>query len=139
MLFRSKNGLLTNSGEINIINKNKLNAGEYFEYQGRTYKVDKGYSSLTGKGATPIFHNWNGTVPGPYGKEVNAILKAGTEGVYQNDYIASLKQQSSSNGSVINVGGMTLNFTQLPDNPRQFGRDLMDGLKSGNNNRLVYS
>ena len=140
--YQNKDKTLTEIGMRQIIEDNQLVKGEYFQYGNKKYLVNVGYDAKLRYGkaaATPVFHNWNGTVPGPYGKEVNAILKAGTEGVYQNDYIASLKQQSSSNGSVINVGGMTLNFTQLPDNPRQFGRDLMDGLKSGNNNRLVYS
>ena len=40
-------------------------------------------------------HSWNGTVPGPYGKEVSAVLKAGTEGVYQSGYIKSLQNQGN--------------------------------------------
>ncbi len=46
---------------------------------------------------SPKFHNWNGTVPGPYNQEISATLKAGTEGVYQNNYISSLKEKAQGN------------------------------------------
>ncbi len=55
-------------------------------------------------------HTWNGPVPGPYGSEVAATLKAGTEGVYQTRYINSLQKESGSdcnyyiNVSVTNPG-----------------------------------
>ena len=49
-------------------------------------------------------HTWNGPVPGPYGKEVAATLKAGTEGVYQTQYINSLQKDSAMAGdSVYNI------------------------------------
>lgn len=51
----------------------------------------------------PKFHNLNGPVPGPYGKEVSAILKAGAEGVYQEPYIESLKNnQNATMGNTYN-------------------------------------
>ena len=80
-------------------------------------------------------HSWNGQVPGPYGKEVGALLKAGTEGVYQNDYIKSLQQNT---GDTISVGGITLNFNELPKDPKQFGNQLMQGIKQGRG-RLIQS
>ena len=57
----------------------------------------EGVPGLAKGGYIGKMHSWNGTVPGPYGKEVNAVLKAGTEGVYQNDYIRSLQNQSIGN------------------------------------------
>ena len=51
----------------------------------------------------PKFHNWNGVVPGQYGQELNAVLKSGTEGVYQNEYIAGLKNAASGNSSTSNA------------------------------------
>jgi TP901 family phage tail tape measure protein len=51
----------------------------------------------------PKFHNWNGVVPGQYGQELNAVLKSGTEGVYQNEYIAGLKNAASGNTSTSNA------------------------------------
>jgi TP901 family phage tail tape measure protein len=54
-------------------------------------------------GMVPKFHNWNGVVPGQYGQELNAVLKSGTEGVYQNEYIAGLKNAASGNSSTSNA------------------------------------
>jgi len=60
----------------------------------------------------PKFHNWNGPVPGTYGQELPAMLRSGTEGVYQEGYINDLKQAASSTmnsaSSVYNVT-MTIN------------------------------
>ena len=48
-------------------------------------------------------HNWNGQVPGPYGKEVNATLKAGTEGVYQQKYINTLKNGTMEGNKIYHI------------------------------------
>ena len=64
----------------------------------------------------PKFHNWNGPVPGSFGQELPAILKSGTEGVYQEGYINDLKQAASSttnsDSTVVNV---TLNVNGAGD------------------------
>jgi hypothetical protein len=79
--------------------------------------------SLGLKDFWPRFHDWNGTVPGPYGQEVGAILKAGTEGVYQSSYINSLRNgtmnPTTSNSKVINVGSVKMEFTEPVTNGRQ--------------------
>ena len=63
----------------------------------------------------PKFHTLNGPVPGPYGKEVSAILKAGTEGVYQEPYIKSLKNnQNGTMGNVFNFSN-TVNAAEGQD------------------------
>ena len=65
--------------------------------------------------AMPKFHNLNGPVPGPYGQEVSAILKAGTEGVYQEPYINSLKNnQNGTMGNVFNFSS-TVNAAEGQD------------------------
>jgi TP901 family phage tail tape measure protein len=69
------------------------------------------------------FHDWNGMVPGPYGQEVGAVLKAGTEGVYQSSYINALRNGTmnspASNSKVINVGSVKMEFTEPVTNGRQ--------------------
>jgi hypothetical protein len=79
--------------------------------------------SLGLKDFWPRFHDWNGAVPGPYGQEVGAILKAGTEGVYQSSYINSLRNgtmnPTTSNSKVINVGSVKMEFTEPVTNGRQ--------------------
>ena len=63
----------------------------------------------------PKYHNLNGPVPGPYGKEVSAILKAGTEGVYQEPYIQALKNnQNGTMGNVFNFSN-TVNAAEGQD------------------------
>jgi TP901 family phage tail tape measure protein len=60
----------------------------------------------------PKFHNWNGPVPGTYGQELPAVLRSGTEGVYQEGYINNLKQAASSttnSGSTVYNIDMTVN------------------------------
>jgi hypothetical protein len=56
----------------------------------------------TGQKVCPICR-YNGVVPGPYGQELSAVLKSGTEGVYQNEYIAGLKNAASGNTSTSNA------------------------------------
>ena len=79
--------------------------------------------SLQMKNLWPKFHDWNGTVPGPYGQEVGAILKAGTEGVYQSSYINALKNgtmnEPSSRSKVINIGSVKMEFTEPVTNGKQ--------------------
>ncbi len=58
-------------------------------------------------------HSWNGAVPGPYGKEVGAILKSGTEGVYQESYIKSLQ-----NGTMASGAPTTINMTNTYNIPQ---------------------
>jgi TP901 family phage tail tape measure protein len=60
----------------------------------------------------PKFHNWNGPVPGTYGQELPAMLRSGTEGVYQEGYINNLKQAASgttNSGSTVYNIDMTVN------------------------------
>jgi TP901 family phage tail tape measure protein len=72
--------------------KPEYSPGSYFSYNAPT---------------VPKLHNLNGPVPGPYGKEVSAILKAGTEGVYQEPYINSLKNnQNNTTGGVFNFSSI---------------------------------
>jgi hypothetical protein len=60
----------------------------------------------------PKLHSWNGPVPGSFGQELPAMLKSGTEGVYQEGYINNLKQAASSttnSGSTVYNIDMTVN------------------------------
>ena len=94
----------------------------------------------------PKFHDWNGTVPGPYGQELNAVLKSGTEGVYQNQYIAGLKNAAAGNSSTSNANtvyniDMTVNGGSA--NANEIANQVMAKLKvvaSQNNktNKVTY-
>jgi hypothetical protein len=71
-------------------------------------KLNKNKSSIK----VPKLHSWNGPVPGNYGQELPAVLKSGTEGVYQEGYINNLKQAASSttnSGSTVYNIDMTVN------------------------------
>ena len=84
--------------------------------------------SLQTKNLWPRFHDRNGVVPGPYGEEVGAILKAGTEGVYQEAYIKSLQNGTMNPGAksptVINME----NTYNIPDHmtKEDIGRYIVD-------------
>ena len=84
---------------LSVFNKSMKNSGPGF--------ANGGLVTL------PKFHDWNGPVPGSYGQELPAILKSGTEGVYQNSYISKLKNDginsnSSNSNTVYNID-MTIN------------------------------
>jgi hypothetical protein len=71
-------------------------------------KLNKNKASIK----VPKLHSWNGPVPGNYGQELPAVLKSGTEGVYQEGYINNLKQAASSttnSGSTVYNIDMTVN------------------------------
>jgi hypothetical protein len=76
------------------------------------------------------FHDWNGTVPGAYGQEVGAILRAGTEGVYDTDYVNALRNgtmnTTSTNNKNINIGSVQMTFTE----PVKNGRQVFDEFKA---------
>jgi TP901 family phage tail tape measure protein len=55
-----------------------------------------------GRLTVPKFHSWNGPIPGPYGQELSAVLKSGTEGVYQEDYMNRLRRDADVNTSTSN-------------------------------------
>ena len=55
-----------------------------------------------GQVSVPKFHSWNGPIPGPYGQELSAVLKSGTEGVYQEDYMSRLRRDADINTSTSN-------------------------------------
>jgi TP901 family phage tail tape measure protein len=92
------------------------------------------------------FHDWNGVVPGPYGQELDAVLKSGTEGVYQNDYIAGLKREAAGNSSTSNANtvynnNIVINGTDL--NKKELADELMsrlDRVQKSNNksNKVVF-
>ncbi|MFZ9740596.1 MAG: phage tail tape measure protein [Candidatus Nanopelagicaceae bacterium] len=65
------------------------------------------------KNLWPRLHDWNDAVPGPYGQEIGAILKAGTEGVYQESYIKALQ-----NGTMSSKAGATINMTNTYNIPQ---------------------
>ncbi len=71
-------------------------------------KLNKNKSSIK----VPKLHSWNGPVPGKYGQELPAVLKSGTEGVYQEGYMNDLKRAASSttnSGSTVYNIDMTVN------------------------------
>ena len=76
------------------------------------------------------FHDWNGAVPGGYGQEVGAILRAGTEGVYDTDYINSLRNGTMNQAAA--VGSPTVvqikNTYNIPENmsKEDIGRYIVD-------------
>jgi len=59
-------------------------------------------ANLSTGGMVPKFHSWNGPIPGPYGQELSAVLKSGTEGVYQEDYMNRLRRDADINSSTSN-------------------------------------
>ena len=71
--------------------------------------------SLAEGGYIGKLHSWNGEVPGPYGKEVNATLRAGTEGVYQKDYINSLQKDATSTSNSNTVYNVTMTVSGVQD------------------------
>ena len=83
------------------------------------------------------FHDWNGTVPGAYGSEVGAILQAGREGVYDTDYVNSLRNGTmnpkASNSKVINVGSVQMTFTEPVTNGKQIFNEFKALLSFENN------
>jgi hypothetical protein len=99
-----------------------------------------------GQVSVPKFHDWNGVVPGPYGQELNAVLKSGTEGVYQNSYIAGLKKEafgnsSTSNSNAVYNNNIVINGTDL--NKKELADELMsrlDRVQKSNNksNKVVF-
>jgi TP901 family phage tail tape measure protein len=87
----------------------------------------------------PKFHDWNGPVPGSYGQELPAVLKSGTEGIYQEGYINDLKQAASnttnSSSSVYNV---SMNINGADSDPKQIAEEVMKKMQvlTNKNNKM---
>jgi hypothetical protein len=87
----------------------------------------------------PKFHDWNGPVPGSYGQELPAMLKSGTEGIYQEGYINDLKQAASnttnSSSSVYNV---SMNINGADSDPKQIAEEVMKKMQvlTNKNNKM---
>ena len=92
------------------------------------------------------FHSWNGPIPGPYGQELNAVLKSGTEGVYQEDYMNRLRRDatmntSTSNSNSVYNNNIVINGTDL--NKKELADEVMsrlDRVQKSNNksNKVVF-
>jgi len=86
----------------------------------------------------PKFHNWNGPVPGTYGQELPAMLRSGTEGVYQEGYINDLKQAASSTmNSASSVYNVTMTINGGNSSPAEIADQVMKRMQviSNKNNK----
>jgi TP901 family phage tail tape measure protein len=73
----------------------------------------------------PKFHDWNGPVPGTYGQDLPAILKSGTEGIYQEKYINDLKQAASNANSGSTVYNIDMTVNGAGSDPAQVAEMVM--------------
>ena len=86
----------------------------------------------------PKFHNWNGPVPGTYGQELPAMLRSGTEGVYQEGYINDLKQAASgTTNSASSVYNVTMTINGGNSSPAEIADQVMKRMQviSNKNNK----
>ena len=87
-----------------------VNTAPYGQFLNRTLHRYFDELPIVGKavgGYIGKLHSWNGQVPGPYGSEVSAVLKAGTEGVYQTDYINGLKSSANAGNTIYLTNNIT--------------------------------
>jgi len=99
-----------------------------------------------GKVNVPKFHNWNGPLPGPYGQEFGALVKSGTEGVYQEDYMNRLRRDanvnsSTSNSNAVYNNNIVINGTDL--DKRELADEVMSRLNrlqqvNNKSNKVVF-
>jgi hypothetical protein len=116
--------VITNPNEIfGTRDKNKLPS--LITPQGSTATMTIEKPKSKGK-----LHGWNGPVPGPYNQEVSAILKAGTEGVYQQSYINSLKNDTM--GTTIKVDTIVMKFPETPANGKQMFAEFKEAMRVEN-------
>jgi TP901 family phage tail tape measure protein len=101
--------------------------------------ITKEKRAMGGMVNLPKFHDWNGPVPGTYGQELPAVLKSGTEGIYQEGYINDLKQAASnttnSSSSVYNV---SMNINGADSDPKQIAEEVMKKMQvlTNKNNKM---
>jgi TP901 family phage tail tape measure protein len=113
------------------------------------HKIPTDFRPLLAKGGlvnVPKFHSWNGPIPGPYGQELSAVLKSGTEGVYQEDYMNRLRRDatmntSTSNSNSVYNNNIVINGTDL--NKKELADEVMsrlDRIQKSNNksNKVVF-
>jgi hypothetical protein len=82
----------------------------------------------------PKFHDWNGPVPGTYGQELPAVLKSGTEGVYQEGYINDLKNAASNTtNSASSVYNVNMSISSPSANPKEVATEVMRQLQVATN------
>jgi hypothetical protein len=87
-----------------------------------------------GKLQVPKFHDWNGPVPGTYGQELPAILKSGTEGVYQEGYINDLKNAASNTtNSASSVYNVSMSISSPSADPKEVATEVMRRLQVATN------
>jgi TP901 family phage tail tape measure protein len=87
-----------------------------------------------GKLQVPKFHDWNGPVPGTYGQELPAILKSGTEGVYQEGYINDLKNAASNTtNSASSVYNVNMSISSPSADPKEVATEVMRRLQVATN------
>jgi hypothetical protein len=111
---------------------------EYLKTFSKQTGIKKGYA-MGGLINLPKFHDWNGPVPGSYGQELPAMLKSGTEGIYQEGYMNDLKQAASnttnSSSSVYNV---SMNINGADSDPKQIAEEVMKKMQvlTNKNNKM---
>jgi TP901 family phage tail tape measure protein len=115
-----------------VVEGENLKTGQIFTFRGKKFKVVMGAGSSVPyvSEIKPKFHNWNGVVPGPYNKEIDATLKAGTEGVYQQSYINSLRK--SQTGNMIQVDTVVMKFPETPANGKQMFMEFKEAMRVEN-------
>jgi TP901 family phage tail tape measure protein len=91
----------------------------------KSVKGKQGFA-MGGLAKLPKFHDWNGPVPGTYGQELPAMLKSGTEGIYQEGYINDLKQAASNTtNSASSVYNVSMNINGADSDPKQIAEEVM--------------
>jgi len=91
----------------------------------KSIKGKQGFA-MGGLAKLPKFHEWNGPVPGTYGQELPAMLKSGTEGIYQEGYINDLKQAASNTtNSASSVYNVSMNINGADSDPKQIAEEVM--------------
>jgi hypothetical protein len=136
---------------ISVLNKFGINQDtptssqkflDFYDYIGQNNLAMGGMVKkfkIGGLAKLPKFHDWNGPVPGSYGQELPAVLKSGTEGIYQEGYINDLKQAASnttnSSSSVYNV---SMNINGADSDPKQIAEEVMKKMQvlTNKNNKM---
>jgi hypothetical protein len=98
---------------------------EYLKTFNQQAGMKKGFA-MGGLVNLPKFHDWNGPVPGTYGQELPAMLKSGTEGIYQEGYMNDLKQAASNTTNSANsVYNVSMTIDGGNSSPKEIAQEVM--------------
>jgi TP901 family phage tail tape measure protein len=98
---------------------------EYLKTFNQQTGMKKGFA-MGGLVNLPKFHDWNGPVPGTYGQELPAMLKSGTEGIYQEGYINDLQQAAANTTNSANsVYNVSMTIDGGNSSPKEIAQEVM--------------